>query len=76
MFEQTILDEIPDWVGSLYQEGVRQEAHAEIGLRTGTIVTYEDEEEVTIAGKTIHVVPAYKYFYEGLQEPLLTGASC
>ncbi len=34
----------------------------ETGLDTGTIVTYEDEEEVTIAGKTIHVVPAYKYF--------------
>jgi uncharacterized protein len=36
----------------------------ETGLSTGTIVTYEDEEETVIAGKTIHIVPAYKYFYE------------
>jgi hypothetical protein len=76
MFEQTIVDEIPDWDGSLCREGVRQEALDETGLSTGTIVTYEDEEEMAMAAKTIHVVPAYKYFYEGLQEPLLTGASC
>lgn len=34
----------------------------ETGLTTGTIVTYEDEEEISVGGKTINVVPAYKYF--------------
>jgi hypothetical protein len=35
----------------------------ETGLNSGTIVTCEDEEEVTTADNTIHVVPAYKYFH-------------
>jgi predicted AAA+ superfamily ATPase len=34
----------------------------ETGLATGTIVTYEEEEEISVGDKTITVVPAYKYF--------------
>jgi len=34
----------------------------ETGLTAGTIVTYEDEEEISAGGKTIGVVPAYQYF--------------
>lgn len=33
----------------------------ETGLATGTIVTYEDEEEIKEGGKTIRVTPAYRY---------------
>jgi len=34
----------------------------ETGLKNGTIVTYEDEEEVKEKLKTITIVPAYKFF--------------
>lgn len=34
----------------------------ETGLKNGTIVTYEDEEEVKQKLKTISIVPAYKFF--------------
>ena len=33
----------------------------ETGLERGVIVTYEDEEEITYEGKTVSVIPAYKY---------------
>ncbi len=38
----------------------------ETGLATGTIVTYEEEdEEISVGEKTITIVPAYKYFSLG-----------
>ena len=40
------------------------------------LLALEDEEELAIAGETIRVVPAYKYFCERLQEPLRIGALC
>ena len=36
----------------------------ETGLSQATIVTYEDEEIIRAEGKTINVIPAYKYFGE------------
>jgi len=36
----------------------------ETGLSQATIVTYEDEEIIRAEGKTISVIPAYKYFGE------------
>ncbi len=33
----------------------------ESGLETGTIVTYEDEDEISEGGRTVRVVPAYRY---------------
>lgn len=35
----------------------------ETGLKTGTIVTYEDEDEITEGCRTIRLVPAYQYLY-------------
>lgn len=35
----------------------------EAGLASGTVVTYEGEEEITEGGKTIRLVPAYQYLY-------------
>jgi hypothetical protein len=32
----------------------------ETGLASGTIITYEDEEEITAEGKTVHILPAYR----------------
>jgi uncharacterized protein len=38
----------------------------ETGLATGTIVTYEEEdEEISVGDKTITIVPAYKYLCLG-----------
>lgn len=34
----------------------------ETGLQSGTIVTHEDEDEISEGGRTIRVVPAYRYF--------------
>jgi len=34
----------------------------ETGLTNGTIVTYEDEEEITEDSKTVTIIPAYKFF--------------
>jgi predicted AAA+ superfamily ATPase len=34
----------------------------ETGLKNGTIVTYEDEEEIKENSKTITIIPAYKFF--------------
>ena len=36
----------------------------ETGLSQATIVTYEDEEIIRAEGKTVNVIPAYKYFGE------------
>jgi len=36
----------------------------ETGLSQATIVTYEDEEIIRAEGKTINIIPAYKYFGE------------
>jgi hypothetical protein len=36
----------------------------EAGLSSGTVVTYEDEEEIAEGGKTIRLVPAYQYLYD------------
>jgi predicted AAA+ superfamily ATPase len=38
-----------------------RKAMDETGLKEGLIVTLEDEEEITPEGKTVQVVPAYKY---------------
>lgn len=34
----------------------------ETGLQNGTIVTYEDEEEIKENSKTVAIIPAYKFF--------------
>ena len=34
----------------------------ETGLKHGTIVTYEDEEEIKENSKIVTIIPAYKYF--------------
>lgn len=36
-------------------------AMEETGIGSGVIVTYEDEEEIVQDGKTVRVVPAYKF---------------
>jgi predicted AAA+ superfamily ATPase len=33
----------------------------ETGLERGEIVTYEEEDEITVEGKTIRLIPAFKY---------------
>ena len=36
----------------------------ETGLASGTIITYEDEEEITAEGKTVRIIPAYRYLLQ------------
>lgn len=33
----------------------------ETRIPSGTIITYEDEEEITAEGKTVRVIPGYRY---------------
>jgi hypothetical protein len=34
----------------------------ETGLKNGTIVTYEEDEEIKENSKTVTIIPAYKFF--------------
>ena len=35
----------------------------ETQISSGTIITYEDEEEIMAEGKTVRVIPAYQYLF-------------
>ena len=41
-----------------------KEAMVELGLKTGTIVTRNEEERIDAGGRTIEVVPAWRYLLE------------
>jgi predicted AAA+ superfamily ATPase len=41
-----------------------REAMGETGVKEGTIVTHEDEDEIREGGYTIRVVPAWRYLLE------------
>ncbi len=41
-----------------------REAMGETGLKEGTIVTHEDEDEIRESGYAIRVVPAWRYLLE------------
>ena len=44
------------------------EAMAELGLKTGTIVTRGEQEEIDVSGAKIQVVPAWRFLLD-LPEP-------
>jgi uncharacterized protein len=55
-------------VHTLGDEGTRNrelrsliKALEETGLERGEIITYEDEEELSLDGKVIRLIPAFKY---------------
>lgn len=63
-------------VHTLGDEGTRNrelrslvKALDETGLVRGEIITYEEEEELAIDGKTIRLIPAYKYLLNPLHHP-------
>ncbi len=50
-------------------------ALTETGLETGDIITYEQEDQLTIDGKEINLIPAYRFFLSGqaIKEQGTTG---
>jgi len=41
------------------------EAMAELGLKTGTIVTRNEDERINVESGTISVVPAWRFLFDG-----------